>query len=337
VLKTLRDVAAQAGVSQATAARALGGYGYVSPVAKRAVLEAAEQLGYRPNNVARALASGTTKTIGLLVGDIENPFFAAAARGLSDIIEDEGYTLLLANSDEDLERERRSVNVLRAQLVDALVVAPVTAGDGGHLRAPDPARQPVVLLDRAVRGLGVDAVMVDNGGGAASAVRHLLSFGHERIGVVSDSEEISSTAERLRGYRRALREAGLEAEPGLVAFGESTRAGGYEAARRLLEREDRPHALFTLSNFMTAGAMMAIRDLGLRIPGDVALVAFDELEWATLVDPPVTVVAQPVLELGRTAGRRVLARLNGDQSPPKRVRLRTELIVRGSCGPATVV
>lgn len=330
---TIRDVAARADVSQATAARALGGYGYVSPAARRAVLDAAQELGYRPNNVARALVSGSTRTIGLVVGDIENPFFAAAARGLADVVEDEGYTLLLANSDEDLERERRAIDVLRTQLVDGLVVAPVSGSDGTHLRVLESDRRPLVLMDRAIRGLQVDAVMVDNAGGARMAVRHLLGFGHDRIGVVSDSEEISSTAERLRGFRRAVRDAGIEPDPDLVSFGPSTRAGGYQATLALLERDDRPRALFTLNNFMTAGAVRAIRDLGLRIPDDVALVAFDELEWATLVDPPITVVAQPVAELGRAVGSRLLSRLRGDDGPAKRARLRTELIVRGSCGP----
>jgi len=334
VVVTIRDVAARAAVSQATAARALGGYGYVSSGARRAVLAAAAELGYRPNAVAKALVSGSTRTIGLIVGDIENPFFAAAARGLADVVEDEGYTLLLANSDEDLERERRAVDVFRTQLVDGLVVAPVSGNDGTHLRLLESDRRPLVLMDRAIRGLHVDSVLVDNAGGARAAVRHLLGFGHDRIGVVSDADEISSTAERLRGYRRAMRDAGLEPDPGLVSVGPSTRLGGYEAARALLERSDRPRALFTLNNFMTAGAVRAIRDLGLRIPDDVALVAFDELEWTTLVDPPITVVAQPVAELGRTVGARLLARLRGDDGAARRTRLRTELIVRGSCGPA---
>jgi LacI family transcriptional regulator len=334
VVVTIRDVAARAAVSQATAARALGGYGYVSSAARRAVLDAAAELGYRPNAVAKALVSGSTRTVGLIVGDIENPFFAAAARGLADVVEEEGYTLLLANSDEDLERERQAVDVFRTQLVDGLVVAPVSGNDGTHLRVLESDRRPLVLMDRAIRGLQVDTVMVDNAGGARAAVEHLLRFGHERIGVVSDAEEISSTAERLRGYRRALREAGIEPDPGLVSVGPSTRAGGYEAARALLERVDRPAALFTLNNFMTAGAVRAIRDLGLRIPDDVALVAFDELEWTTLVEPPITVVAQPVAELGRAVGSRLLARLRGDDAPPRRTRLRTELIVRASCGPA---
>jgi LacI family transcriptional regulator len=333
VVVTIRDVAARADVSQATAARALGGYGYVSSAARRAVSDAAEELGYRPNNVARALASGSTRTIGLIVGDIENPFFATAARGLSDVIEDEGYTLLLANSDEDLERERQAIDVFRTQLVDGLVVAPVSGNDGTHLRVLQLDRRPLVLMDRAIRGLQVDAVMVDNAGGARTAVQHLLSFGHDRIGVVSDADEISSTAERLRGYRRALRDAGIAPDPSMVSVGPSTRAGGYAAARALLERDDRPRALFTLNNFMTAGAVRAIRDLALRIPDDVALVAFDELEWTTLVDPPITVVAQPVAELGRAVGARLLARLRGDDSVARRTRLPTELIVRSSCGP----
>jgi LacI family transcriptional regulator len=205
---TIRDVAREAGVSQATAARALAGYGYVSDATRRRVRIAALTIGYRPNAVARSLVSGATKTIGVVVGDIENPFFAGAARGIADVLERDGYTLLLANSDEE-------------------------------------------------------------------------------------------------GHRSAL---------------------------RLLERADRPSALFTVNNFMTAGALGAIRELGLRIPDDVALVGFDDLDWTTLVDPPISVVAQPVAELGRTVAERLLERLRGDAGPPRETRLTTRLVVRGSCG-----
>jgi LacI family transcriptional regulator len=329
---TVRDVAKRANVSQATAARALGGYGHVSAAAKRAVLRAAAELQYRPNGVARSLVSGSTNTIGLIVGDIENPFFATVARALADAVEETGYTLLLANSDEDLEREQRAADALLGRLVDAIAVAPAIDTDGAHLRQVTAAGRPLVLFDRAIRGLDVDTVLVDNAAGATTAIRHMLAYGHREIGVVTDAPEIWSTGERLRGYRRALREAGIPERPDLISVGASDQAGGYQAARRLLGREDRPRALFTINNLMTAGAVRAARDLGLSIPGDLALIAFDDLDWATLVDPPITVVAQPIIELGRTVGDRILARLRGDTAKPKRIRLATELIVRASCG-----
>src|SRR5689334_123042 len=320
---TIRDVARAAGVSTATAARALGGYGHASPAARRKVSESARQLGYRPNVVARALVSRATTTVGLVVGDIENPFFAAAARGLADVMDAHGYTVLLANADEDAGRERRAVDALRARQVDGMVVVPAPGASPEHLAELVAAGIPLVLLDR---------VLARNAAGARAAVGHLAGLGHRRIGVVSDSPEITSSAERIQGYRQALRAAGITPDPGLVSIGGPTRDDGEAAALRLLDRPDRPTAAFTANNFMTAGALRAARSLGLRIPGDVALVGFDDLDWTTLVQPPVTVVRQPVADLGRVAGERLLRRLDGDAGPPKRIRLDANLIVRGSCG-----
>src|SRR5262249_51781652 len=203
----VRDVAQAAGVSQATAARALGGYGYASREARDRVAEAAGRLGYTPNVVARALVSRSTVTVGLVVGDIENPFFARAARGLSDVLDAAGYTVRLANAEEDPQRERQALRALRARQVDGLVIVPAP----GTRRADmEGAGVPVVQLDRAVRGFAGDAVMVENATGAATAVQHLAGLGHRRIGIVSDSPEISSSRERIAGYRRGLRESGLE-------------------------------------------------------------------------------------------------------------------------------
>ncbi|MDE3131464.1 MAG: substrate-binding domain-containing protein [Acidobacteriota bacterium] len=327
---TIRDVGESAGVSQATAARVLGGYGHSSAAVRARVEAAAERLGYVPNSIARALASGLTHAVGLVVGDIENPFFAAAARGMSDVLEEHGHTLLLANSDEDLDRERTAVEALRARQVDALVVVPSAAGAFPHLRAAA-AAAPLVLLDRAVRGLGVDAVTADNRGGARTAVEHLIEHGHRRIGLISDDPTISTSAERIDGYRDALTAVGITADEHLISLGGATRDDGYRATRRLLESADRPTALFTANNFMTLGAMLALADLGLHVPDDISLVGFDDLEWTTLVDPPLTVVAQPTTELGAVAARRVLARLGGDGGRPRRFKLETRLIARGSC------
>jgi LacI family transcriptional regulator len=327
-LATVRDVAGRAGVSQATAARALGGYGSVSARARQRVLDAAAALQYQPNDVARALASGATKTIGLIVGDVENPFFAAAARGLSDVVEEYGYTLLLANSDENIERERRAVEVIRAR-VDGLVLAPASDASGAALQGQ---HSQVVLLDRGIRGLSVDTVTAENAAGATRAVEHMLALGHRRIGVIADSPDIHSTGQRLRGYRTALRAAGLPADPELVSVGSSSQQGGYEAAMRLLRRRPHLEAIFATSNFMTAGAVRALRELGLVLARDVALVGFDDTDWATLIDPPITIVRQPVTAMGRKAGELLMDRLGGDTAPARRIRLRTELVIRRSAG-----
>jgi LacI family transcriptional regulator len=326
---TVRDVAKAAGVSQATAARVLGGYGYASSATRDRVAEAAGKLAYTPNGVARALVSRSTLTVGLVVGDIENPFFASAARGISDALDTAGYTVLLANADEDPERGRQALRALRARQVDGLVVVPAPGTRPADLEGPGP---PVVQLDRAVRGLAADAVLAQNGAGSAAAVEHLAGLGHRRVGIVSDSPQIGSTAERIAGYRRGLGRAGLAVDRSLISLGGSTVEDARATARALLRRPHPPSAVFAVNNFMSLGVLLAARDAGLRIPRDLALVGFDDLDWTDIVDPPLTVVTQPVAELGATAARRLLARIGGDAGPPRRIRLPTELIVRGSCG-----
>jgi LacI family transcriptional regulator len=335
VAVTIREVARQAGVSQATAARALGGYGYVGDDARQRVLGAARALGYLPNNAARTLASGTSNIIGLVAGDIENSFFATAARGLADVVEEFGYTLIVANSDEDINRERRAVDSLRANRVDGLVVAPANSNDGAHLAEASAAGTPIVLVDRTVRGLAVDSVVTDGIAGAASGVRHLLSLGHKRIGLIVDatSPPLSSLIMRIQGWAGTLRAAGLKADESLTVHASSPLEDGYRATLELMGRPQPPTAILTASNFMTIGALRAIRELDIVLRRDLSLVAFDDFELLSLYEPPITAVAQPVRQLGREAGKLLLARMQGDSGKPKRLRLPTELIVRGSCAP----
>jgi LacI family transcriptional regulator len=271
------------------------------------------------------------RSVGLVVGDIENPFFATLSRGVADVLEPAGYTLLLANSDEDPAREARAIEALRTQ-VDGLLIAP--AASTGADRTRDPGK-PLVLLDRTVSGLEVDSVTVENAAGAARAVEHLIERGHRRIGLVTSGAGSSSTAQRIRGYRSALRKAGLAPDPAWEAVNpEFTPAGARAAALSLLSagRRRRVTAIFTTDNFMTHGVWLAARERGLSIPGDVALAAFDDIDWLTLVDPQVTAVVQPVMELGRAAGRLLLRRLDDPGAAVRKVKLGTELAVRGSSG-----
>ena len=326
---TVNDVAQRAGVSFATAARALGGYGYVSDRSRERVERAAAELDYRRNDVARALASGSTRTVGLVVGDIENPYFAAASRGVAAVLEPAGYTLLLANSDEDPERERQAIDVFSTR-VDALVLSPARSFDKHRTRD---VGKPLVLLDRTVRGLDVDSVGVDNAEAAATAVAHLAGMGHRRIGVVASPSDISSTADRLRGFRAALRRAGIDPDPALEAATRDHAGDPEDAALALLDRpaSERPTAVFTTENVVTGGTLRAVRRLGLRVPDDLSIVAFDDTDWLPLMDPPITVVRQPVVDLGRRAATLLLERLDGASGPGRRAVLPTELVERGSC------
>lgn len=329
---TIRQVAEAAKVSQATAARALSGYGSVSPQAVAKVRAAAERLGYRPNRIAQALRLGSTHAIGLVAGDIENPFFASVARHLGDAVEKSGYALLVANSDEKVEREKRNVETLRAHLVSGLVIAPTAQHSAPHLEALAASGVPIVVVDRQVAGLEVDSVVVDNEEGGHRAVKHLLEAGHTRIGIVCDHLELGSTAERFAGYQRALQEHLLPPDGRFVAVAGPSREGAHEAVLRLLSLPDRPTALFCSDTFMTSGALLAARELGLAMPDELSVVGFDDSDLLQITRPSVTTVQQPLPELGRRAGELLLERLQGEDAPPRHVRLSTHLVVRESTG-----
>lgn len=327
---TVKDVAAAAGVSVATAARVLGGYGYASDGARKRVNDAASSLGYVPNRIARALSSGLSGVVGLVVGDIDNPFFSAAARGVSDVLENVGFTLILANSDENHTRETRMVEALRSRQTDGLIVAPASESSGSYLATLAESGYPVVLLDREIEGLPVDAVTVDNLFGAIRAVEHLIASGHTRIGMVTEHPEMSPLRDRVTGYRTALVRAGLDVSDADVAVGGSTRDDGLQTARALLDRDTGMTAVFATTNFMTLGLLRAAAERGLHLPGQLSVVGFDDAEWTTVVTPPISVVAQPAYELGRAAASQLVDRIEGARGPGTLTKLATAFIERES-------
>lgn len=345
---TLHDVAAEAGVSRATAARALGGYGRVSDEARGRVNAAAARLGYRPNALARSMITGTTQTIGVVIADIQLAFFGQAVRGISDAAHAEGFEVILVNTDEDLAMERAAVDVLLAKRVDGLIVAPADPTQTAHLGEALGRGIPILLLDRAAAGLRCDAVLVDNQRAARNAVNHLIRLGHRRVAIVIEGTSALPAdrilAAHLRaagamtsllreaGWAAALHDAGLPVTDDLIRRARYDRADARAAVAAAIDGPDRPTALLTTDETMTMGAIDAILDAGLQVPADISIVAFDDSPWTTLVQPPLTVVAQPVYELGATATRRLLARLAGDDGPPQTVILDTSFILRGSTG-----
>lgn len=329
---TIVEVAKAAGVSPATVSRVVGNYGYVSEETRRKVQTAVDELGYHPDTIARSMVTKSTRTIGLVVTDITNPFFAQLARGVESVAWQNGYTLILANTDEDSERERAIISALQEKRVDAFIIVPASSRNAPHLDELLKSGAPVVLLDRGVKNLAVDAVMVDNEEGAYQAVTHLIQLGHSRIGIILDNPEITTNQERLAGYERAINDHGLSLEKELIRSCQYTRQSAYELVRAMLQTSVRPTALFTTNNFMTIGAIKAVNEAGLNIPKDIALVGFDDLEWNQVNYPQLTAVAQPVAEMGRLAGQRILARLKGENSPAMEIRLKTRFIVRESCG-----
>lgn len=336
---TIPDVARRAGVSTATAARALGGYGAVSESAREAVLAAAEELGYRRNELARAMITGRTNTIGLVIADIENPFFARAARGVSDAARAAGYEVVLTNTDEDPDVERSSVRVLLSKGVDGIIVAP-TSAKADHLEAAQQAGRPVALLDRRIEGFDVDTVLVDSVAAARDVVERLVGVGHRRIAMVtgglSSAERtkgklsVSTGQDRVDGFLAALGEAGV-AEPQTYL---RTGAHSPDLARALMEElialPEPPTAVFASNSRVALGVLKAIRGAGLDVPRDISIVGFDDADWTSVVNPPISVVAQPTYELGRRAAEVLIARLSGDESAPQVYVMSTDFLARGS-------
>lgn len=294
---------------------------------------AAAKVGYRRNSLARSMITGTTHTIGLVVADIENPFFARAARGIADVAHEAGYEVLLANSDEDPVTERAAVQTLSEKRVDGLIVAPASMDDRPHLRDLLARGTPIVLIDRALPGTEADAVVVDNHVAARRAIDHLVGLGHRRIALLTSQGLIHTNQERLAGYIDGLQAAGLPVEDELIRMSMYTREAAEHEAETVLRLADPATAIFTTDNLMSLGAFEAAQRAGRQVPDDVSIVGFDDLEWTTIVRPQLTVVAQPVYELGATAARQLIARITGDDSPFRLSVLETSFIVRDSTGP----
>lgn len=346
---TVLDVARVAGVARATAARVLGDYGSVRPELRARVLEAAASVGYQPNRLARSMASGASRSLGAVIADIGNPFFATAVRGISDEARSAGFEVVLANSDEAVAEERAAVQVLVEKRVDGLIVAPAPDGTHDHLARLRESGPPLVLLDRNLPALATDAVIIDGGAAAAAATRHLLSLGHEHLAIVTDVatshaledlpaatrevERLGTAAMRLVGFLAALTEAGFQPREDMVLQAPPTVDGARETTLALLDADARPTALFTTDNVMTLGAFEALQERGVTIPEEISLFGFDDLEWTRIVRPPVSVVAQPVYEMGVAAARRLLARVGGDESPVQTLVLPTRLMLRDSTAP----
>ena len=322
----ITDVARAAVVSPATVSRVLNGTGGVSPDLSSRVLKAASELGYVPCGSARALRRQHASVWAAIVSDIENPFFTAVVRGIEDVARQAHHRLVLCNSDEDLEREAAYVDVAIAERMAGVVIA--VASDKESSLGPLIERHvPVVAIDRAA-GRDIDAVVVDNRLGAEEATRHLLEQGSQRVACITGPARVNTANERLEGYRRALLSAGIGIDEDLIQRADYKESGGHQAALSLLTSRAPPDALFVANNPMAAGALRAIRELGLAIPKDVALVAFDDSPWTTLTSPQLSVVAQPAYEIGRVAAELLVTA--GLERAPRTIVLSPRLIVRES-------
>lgn len=328
-MATIYDVAQLAAVSPATVSRVINERGNVDPEMARRVQEAVRALNYRPNVVARNLRRQTAAVWTAIISDINNPHFTSLTRGVEDVAQESGHSVMLCNADEDLAKERRYVDVALAERAAGVIISP--ASYRNSTVAPLLERGvPVVTIDRTLQASPVNAVVVENAAAAERATAHLLEAGYRRIACITGPMRTTTSTQRLAGYRRALRAAGLPRDPELECVADMKEGGGYEATRALLQHDRPPDALFVGNGLMTIGALRCLNEARVTVPDQIGVVGFDEHRWATLVRPALTTVAQPTYELGRAAAKMLLEATGPDAPPPRTVTLPTRLVIRDS-------
>jgi LacI family transcriptional regulator len=325
---TINDVAARAGVSTATVSRALNGKSTVDPELAARVLDAARELGYQPNGPARNLRRQAAAVIALIISDVENPFFTAIARGVEDVAQGVGYSVVLCNSDESADKERRYIDVAIQERVAGVIVSPTSTATNVDLLTG--RGTPVVAVDRPLPDRTSDMVLVDTRLAAMQATEHLITQGYHRIGCITGPSGVRTADDRLSGYRDALRAAKLRGSPRLVRRTEFKAAGAHKAAQDLLAQPEPPDALLVANSSMAIGVLQALGEHAHRPGRDIGVVAFDDVPWAILVDPPLSVVAQPAYEIGTVAAQLLLARIADPHRAPTVTTLGARLIERGS-------
>ena len=331
-MPTIHDVAKLAGVAPITASRVINDSGYASEKTRKRVQAAVKKLGYVPNTLARSLRSRRTSTLALVVTDITNPFFTLIARSVEDTARAAGFSVIFCNTDESEAKQDEYVNILLQKQVDGILLVPARSRlhSVKFIQAHGAS---VVLLDRRVPGAATATVLADSEGGAYQLTQLLVKLGHQRIAILTGPEGVSTAEDRVAGYQKALAEAGFRQAAGLVHYGDFNQSSGYEMVRQALAAQPRPTAIFAANNFIAIGVLKALQDIGLRVPEDMAVVAFDDLPPTLVTFPFLTVAAQPAYEMGKTATNLLLAQLGGSKSHEEIV-LPVEIILRKSSGEA---
>ena len=326
-MPTIRQVAEKAGVSPTTVSHVINQTRFVSPEKRERVLAAMIELGYRPNALARSLRRGETHTIGLILPDSANPFFAEVGRSIEDAAFNLGYNVILCNSEGDLNKEILYVDVLSKKQVDGIIF--VASGDQADSLKPLLIQStPVVVVDRDLPEVAVDAVLTDNLNGGYLATQHLVELGHRRIACISGLSNLTPSAQRVVGYRTALLDAGLPVDENLIEQGDFHPESGRQATIHLLCLPEPPTALFVCNDLMAIGALCAAAEVGRHIPGDLAIVGFDDIDLASYTVPSLTTVAQPKTEIGRRAVQMLIDRIADKSRPVHRELLPAKLMVR---------
>jgi LacI family transcriptional regulator len=337
-MPTIKDVADVAQVSITTVSHVINGTRYVSDELRARVEEAMTTLSYHPNGLARSLRVGQTKTIGLIVPDNSNLYFAEIARIIEDLGYQNGYSVILCNTDDMLEKETSYLDVLVNKMIDGIIF--ISAGDSGeNFHRLHSQNIPIVIADREFPDIAADLVLLDNCTGGYLATRYLIGMGHRRIACISGSSLLTPSAQRVDGYRQAMREAGLEIAPNTILPGDFRFQSGEACMDQLLESTvERPTAVFVCNDMMAMGAIRSVRKHGLQLPADISIVGFDNILLAQAFFPALTTVAQPIQEMAETAVRLLIRQIQRKADPRspaeyQRIVLKPVLIERDSCCP----
>jgi len=330
---TIKDVAKKAGVSPSTVSRALSGNGPVKESTRKKVLDAVKLLDYRPNFLAQGLKEGKTKTIGLIIPNIRNPIYPAVARGVEDAAKKFGYTVILCNTDEDVDIEKEYIQKLQKRWVDGIIIAPAS-NENEHIVKLQNENFPIVVIVRNVDFLS-NAVIIDNYRAAYDAVSYLIRTGHRRIAIVKGNQQLALYRERFRGYKQALLDAGIPVVEELIAGDDSDSVqwtlDGYNAINCLFSQNIEFDAVFATTDLRAIGAIRAIKDHGYKVPEDISVIGFDNLEFSSLIDPPLSTVSQPLYDIGMRAVNKLIPLIdNKTVTEPTIEIMLSELIIRKS-------
>ena len=326
---TIRDVAAQAGVSHQTVSRVINNSERVSPKTRAKVQSAIEELGYQPNRLARSLVTQKTHTIGLVVADITNPFFFEVARGVQDAALEHGYNVFVCNTDDNPKGEKNVLNLLASQEVDGVILSTASSGDE-ELLSFVKQYKPLVIINREIKHPKVSLVNVDICEGAKLAIEHLIDRGHTNIGMLSHQGHDPGKVRRVQGYQETLKAHGITPQERWLVLAPPNLTGGYQATQNLLEEHSEITAIFTYNDLMAIGALRGCYDMGLQVPGDCAIMGFDNIKFSTMSNPALSTIHYDKYTIGKKAMNRLLEMIADPQATFPPIRLGVDLVVRES-------
>lgn len=328
----LNEVAEKAGVSIATVSRVMNNNPKVNLETRLKVQQVIKELKYQPNRVAKRLRNknASSNLLGVVIPDIQNPFYVEVFRGIEDVAYENKYALIMCNFSQDEKKEKLYLDILQSESIDGMIVAPTNEHDQKVIELVKKGL-PIVCVDRGLIGVDVDVVLVENRNGAFAAVDHLAKSGYQRIAYISGLPQIPSSRQREQGYLEALAANNLPLDRDLIKYGDSRHESGVKLCEALLNLPNPPDAIFTGNNLITLGALETIHKRRLHIPKDVAIIGFDDMYWSISLNPPLTAVRQPAYEIGKRAAEQLIMRIHDPTRPTVSMILKTELMIRSSC------